>query len=92
MFWHNPFHRLHTKLNLILERITYNMATIEERFTTVETKLNEASTEIVTEIQRLRDELAAAQLTPAAEAILERLETKAGELADIVPNVEPPTP
>lgn len=68
------------------------MATIEERFTTVETKLNEASTEIVAEIQRLRDELAAAQLTPEAEAILERLETKAGELADIVPNVEPPTP
>lgn len=66
------------------------MATIEERFTTVETKLNEASTEIVAEIQRLRE--APGTLTPEAEAILTRLETKAGELADIVPNVEPPTP
>lgn len=65
------------------------MATIEERFTNVETKLNEASTEIVSEIQRLRTELAAG-LTPEADMILTRLESKANELADIVPNAPAP--
>lgn len=62
--------------------IKTNMATIEERFTAVNAKLDEASSEILALIQQLRDE----GVTPAAEAILQQIEAKAGALADIVPN------
>lgn len=63
-----------------------NMATIEERFTAVNAKLDEASSEILALIQQLRD----GGVTPEAEAILQQIEAKAGALADIVPN--PPAP
>ncbi len=58
------------------------MATIEERFAAVNTRLDEASAEIIALIQSLRD----LGVTPAAEAILVQIEGKAAALADIVPN------
>lgn len=60
------------------------MATIDERFDAVEGMLEEASTEIVTLIQELRDQLGT--LTPEQEAKLAAIETSAKSLADIVPN------
>lgn len=58
------------------------MATIEERFTAVNDKLAEASTEILA----LLEELRALGVTPEAEAVLAQIEAKANALADIVPN------
>jgi hypothetical protein len=62
------------------------MATLQERFDAVSAKLDEASSELLAEIQNLKDQLANTQLTPEAEASLEAVETKANALADVVPN------
>lgn len=67
---------------LTLNQIRKIMATIEERFAAVNTRLDEASTEIIALIGQLRDQ----GVTPAAEAILQQIEAKANALADIVPN------
>lgn len=66
------------------QKITKLMATIDERFDAVEGMLEEASTEIVTLIQELRDQLGT--LTPEQEAKLQAIEASAKGLADIVPN------
>lgn len=68
------------------------MATVTERLAAVEGRLDEASTEILAEIAKLKEE----NLSPEGEATLARLESKANALADIVGNVpappaEPPT-
>lgn len=62
------------------------MATIAERLTLVETALDEAGTEIVSELAKLRDQIANGTVTPEALETLGRLETKAKALADIIPN------
>lgn len=58
------------------------MATIEERFSGISAKLDEASTEILALIESLRGQ----GVTPEAEAILQQIEAKANALADVVPN------
>lgn len=61
------------------------MATLTERLTGIETALDEASTEINTELTKLREQLGNV-ITPEAEAIIARLEAKGKALADIIPN------
>lgn len=70
------------------------MATLKERFDAVDASLTEASTELTSELQTLRNELASASVTlsPEAEASLSSVEAKAKALADIVPNAPPATP
>lgn len=62
------------------------MATINDRFTAINTKLTEASTEILAELEKLRGET----LSDEARASLDAIEAKANAMADIVPNT--PTP
>lgn len=62
------------------------MPTLEERLTTVETNLAEASSELVAEIGRLRTELENNGFTAAAEQKLTNIETMAAALKDVVPN------
>lgn len=64
------------------ERTTQNMATIEERFSAISAKLDEASTEILALIETLRGQ----GVSSEAEAILTQIEAKANALADVVPN------
>ncbi len=87
-FWREVIEQFNRQLNRmqrLLEAIQHkqrsNMATIEERFAAIGGRLDEASAEIIALIQSLRD----TGVTPAAEAILETIETKAAALADIVP-------
>lgn len=70
------------------------MATLQERFDSIDASLNEASSEILAELQRLRDALAAASVTlsPEAEASLVKVERHAKGLADVIPNAPPATP
>ena len=58
------------------------MATADERLAGVETALDEASTEILALIAKLRGE----SLSAEGLATLDRLEVKAKALADVVPN------
>lgn len=62
------------------------MATLNERLSSIETNLDEASTELLAELAKLREQIGT--VTPEAEEILGRLETKAKALADVVPNAE----
>ncbi len=74
------------------------MPTLQERFEAIEanqqttiTELNEASTEILAELQALRG----MQLPPEAEASLERIETRATGLAaqaTTMADISPPVP
>lgn len=61
------------------------MATLIERLAGIESALDEASTEITTELANLRAQLGNV-ITPEAEAIIGRLEGKAKALADVIPN------
>lgn len=61
------------------------MPDINARLAAIETRLDEASTEITAELAKLREQLGNV-ITPEAEATLARLETKSGALADIIPN------
>lgn len=63
------------------------MATLNERLEAIEKNLDEAGTEIVAEIAKLREQLGT--VPPEAEATLARLETKGKGLADIIPNAPP---
>lgn len=65
-----------------------NMATINERLAGIETKLSEASAEILALIETLKSE----QLTPEGRAALDTIEARATALADIVPNPTPEPP
>lgn len=72
-----------TKTNQILKGI---MANINERLAGIETKLGEASTEILALIETLRNE----QMSAAGLAALDAIEAKANALAEIVPNEAQP--
>lgn len=61
------------------------MATLQERFDAIETKLDEGSSELLAELKTLRDQLAGSVLTPEAEATLQRIEAKSKGIADIIP-------
>lgn len=60
------------------------MATLNERLLGIETAVDEAGTELVAELAKLREQIGV--LTPEAEATIARLETKSKALADIIPN------
>lgn len=62
-----------------------DMANINERLTAIETRMTEASKEILELIETLKSE----QLTPEGRAALDAIEVKATALADIVPNPPP---
>jgi predicted negative regulator of RcsB-dependent stress response len=61
------------------------MATLIERLGSIETSLDEASTELTNELAKLREQLGNV-ITPEAEAIIARLEAKSKALADVIPN------
>lgn len=61
------------------------MATLIERLAGIETALDEASTELTGELAKLREQLGNV-ITPEAEAIIARLESKSKALADVIPN------
>lgn len=71
------------------------MATINDRLLHLEENLDEAATEITTELKTLREQLANGTVTPEALDTLGRLEVKGQALADIIPNAPvvttPPT-
>lgn len=73
-----------TNHNQILKGL---MADINARLAGIETRLAEASTEILALIETLRGE----QLSDAGRTALDAIEAKANALADIVPDA-PPTP
>lgn len=74
------------KTNQNLKGLSKIMANINETLAGINTRLTEASTEILALIKQLGDE----RLTPEGRAALEAIEAKATALADIVANVEPP--
>ena len=61
------------------------MATLSERLGSIESTLDEASTELTNELAKLREQLGNV-ITPEAEAIIARLEAKSKALADVIPN------
>ncbi len=78
------------KNNQLNETRNMKLSALQAALEGIEAKLTEAGTEIVAEIQKLRDALGDADIPPAAEAALAAITTKANTLADIVPNA--PTP
>lgn len=70
--------QLLTQLNRKLDNL---MPNLEERFNAVSAKLDEASSEILEEIRKLRE----GELTPEQEAALANIEAKANALAEIAP-------
>lgn len=78
-------------LEPLIARINWKLdqlkMTLEERFNAVSAKLDEASAEILAEIETLKSQ----PLTPEQEAALANIEAKANALADIAPAI-PPTP
>ncbi len=79
-FW-NPFRRIRGQLYILNRKLEIIMDTLETRFTALEAKLDEASSEILAELQDLRD----SGITPEAEAIIARIEAKVTALADVSP-------
>ncbi len=73
------------------EQIMSALDDLQAKLNTVGAKLDEASAEIVTEIQSLKDQIAGNDLT-AANATADGLIAKATGLADIVPNPPAPEP
>lgn len=65
------------------------MATLDERFQAVNDKLDEASKEILAEVEKLRQ---GGTMTPEQEAALANIETKTSALADISPPVDGEAP
>jgi hypothetical protein len=65
------------------------LMTIAERLAAIENKLDEAASEITTELITLRGQLGNV-ITPEAEATLARLEGKATALANIIPDAPAP--
>lgn len=91
-----PFHiKLETVPTSELETVKQQLAAIlntqmdiNARLAKVETDLNEASTEILSELGKLRAE----SLTAEGQETLTRLESKATALAAIIPNEPAPEP
>jgi len=65
------------------------MATVNERLTAIETALDEAGAEIVSELAKLREQIANGTVTQEALDTLGRIEAKANGLAAIIPNAPP---
>jgi len=80
-----------TAQTTLKETIVMNNAELEARLAALDAHLGKAATEIQTEVQDLKDELAkAGGTTPAVDAIVARLETKAQGLDDRNPDAPPP--
>lgn len=79
-------HSLHRKVR----KVMITQAEFQTRIDAVDAKLGKAKAEIVAEIALLRSQLG--QVTPEAEATLQRLEEKAGGLDDLNPDQETPPP
>lgn len=76
------------KHSITLEKLMTQVSELQGKLEAVNTQLAKASTEIVSAVQTLRDELAAAQvLTPGAEQALTNLQTVAQALDDLNPDV-----
>lgn len=78
---------MNNQTNNELRGISTIMGDINERLQGIETRINEASEEILALIKKLQDE----QLTDEGRKALEAIEKKANALADIV-GEEPPPP
>ena len=75
------------QLNIITRKVDKMADNLKDRFDKVSTKLDEASSEILAEIAKLRE---GGTLTPDQETALGNIEAKANALADISPALEPP--
>lgn len=69
-------------LNQAKKGILKHMANINETLQAINTRLDEATTELLALIGQLQGE----QLTPEGRAALEQIKTKVDALADVVPN------
>ncbi len=77
--WCNHCNKYLRQYNALLSSKQYGfiMATLQERFDAISGKLDEASAEILAEIQKLRD---GGNLTPEQEASLEAIEANGGDI------------
>lgn len=66
--------------------IIMKLSELAASLTNVDAKLTEASTEILAEIQRLKDALGDVDIPAEAETALAAITAKATALADIIPN------
>ena len=71
-----------------LRKVIKLMSQLDDRMIAVQGRIDEAATEIVDLINKLRDE----NLTETGRAALDDIEAKANALADIVPNEPPQNP
>lgn len=69
-------------LNSVHRKLDKIMSELDDRFNAISTKLDEASGEILAEIEKLKN---GGTLTPEQEAALAAIEAKANALADIAP-------
>lgn len=69
-----------------LERIEMKLSELATQLNGIDTKLTEASTEILKLIEDLRKQLGDVDIPVEAETTLASLSAKANALADIVPN------
>lgn len=68
------------------KEIIMKLSELAASLSTVDAKLTEASTEILAEIQRLKDALGDVEIPADAQASLDAITAKANALADIIPN------
>lgn len=68
------------------QEIIMKLSELAASLSTVDAKLTEASTEILAEIQRLKDALGDVEIPADAQASLDAITAKANALADIIPN------
>lgn len=68
------------------KEIIMKLSELAASLTNVDAKLTEASTEILAEIQRLKDALGDVDIPAEAETALAAITAKATALADIIPN------
>lgn len=78
-------------LQLLENKIIMKVRDVNALLLGVETKLDKAKTEILAEIQTLKDQTADADLPEDASATIARLAEKAQGLDDVVPDELPPT-
>lgn len=81
-----------TETRTRFKQINMKLSELAAQLTGIDDKLTEASTEIVAEIQKLKDALGDAEIPAEATAALEAISGKASALADIVPNPPPQEP
>lgn len=68
------------------KEILMKLSELAASLANVDAKLTEASTELLAEIQRLKDALGDAEIPAEAETALAAITAKATALADVIPN------